>query len=102
MSAPEETEEPLSKAEQIREFMMLYGKLALAVWWGMFFAVALPIAFLAWSKGGVSVWIALGIGWAGAQPSKLIRFPLFLVITPVLARWIGREPIAEAAAGGAE
>ncbi len=90
------------KKERYQQMILQYGGVALAVWYTLFFIVLLPSAYLAWSEGGLSVWAALGAGWVAAQPTKLVRIPLFLVITPIVARWIGREPsdLDEAAEGG--
>lgn len=44
--------------------------------------------------GGATVGASLGMGWIVAKATQVLRILATLAITPVLARWLGRAPLA--------
>lgn len=109
------------KPSRMQEMMDRYGPAALVTWFSIFFSTiglfyalitfgvdldALVVRVVSWWGGDSTVWAersasagALGLAYLAAQVVKPLRIGLFVVLTPVVARFMGRK---EAAAPPAE
>lgn len=86
--------EPVHEPSKLQRLFVEYGRVAFVLWWVMALAVMIPLGVLAGTKGGLGLWGSVLAGWAGAQPTKPLRIAALVVLTPVVARWVGHEPLA--------
>jgi hypothetical protein len=109
------------KPSRMQEMLDRYGPAALITWFTIFFSTiglfyalltigvdldSLVLRVASWWGSDGSVWAersasagALGLAYLAAQVVKPLRIGLFVVLTPVVARFMGRKesPPAEAA-----
>ena len=109
---------PVGFMARYQALMAQYGALALGVYLTIFvgvvgttaLAVNLGLDLRALERwlgvdlgvgGGASVGASLGMGWLVAKATQVLRILATVAITPVLARWLGRAPLAPPATEGA-
>lgn len=87
-----------SLKQRLETLIAEYGKLAIILYFGIFFltwtgfAFAFQTGLQAEASGiGVSGWGAAGAAYLATQATKPIRFGATMVLTPLVARLFGRR-----------